>query len=99
MRSKPVLAAATLAASLVCSVGAASAQSVLTPGNSSSHQYIDAESPTVQSDPVVFAFRPTLRFMGLTMFWSRSAWIPASPIRMPSMLAVTSTGDRRWGLR
>lgn len=99
MRSKSVLVAAALATSLLCLVGTASAQSVLTPGNHSATQYIDAESPTVQSDAVVFAFRPSLRFMGLTMFWSPSAWVPASPSRLPSMFAVTATGDRRWGLR
>lgn len=90
---------AAVATLTVCWVSGASAQQVLNPGSSSSHQYIDAESPTVQSDPVVFAFRPSLGFMGLTMFWSQSTWVPASPMRMPSMLAVSATGDRRWGVR
>jgi hypothetical protein len=99
MRSRKLLIAALSCALSVLFVGAANAQSTLDPTNTSSHQYVDAESPAVQTAPLTTISRLDFRLMGLAMLWSQLAWAPASPMRMPSMLALVAPGDRRWGLR
>jgi hypothetical protein len=99
MRVQRLLVAALIVGVSAVLAGTSSAQGVMDPGASSSHQYIDAESPTIQSETLSIAIRPGLWFMGLTTFWSQAAWVSASPVRVPSMLAVHPAGDRRWGLR
>jgi hypothetical protein len=99
MRPQKLVVAVLLAAGALLVAGTAVAQSGLDPGAYSSHQYVDAESPAVQTAPLTTISRLDFRLMGLAMLWSQLAWAPASPMRMPSMLALVAPGDRRWGLR
>jgi len=96
MRSK-MLAAAVLFGVLTLFVsGNAAAQGMLEPGSSSSQQSIDEN---LTSGSTVTVSRSDFGFLWHAMLWSQLAWVPASPMHSPSMLAVVNSGDRRWGLR
>jgi hypothetical protein len=90
---------AALAVSLMCAAGPVAAQGVLEPGVSSALPSIDTEAPVVQSSTQTSIARPDFRMVGLAMLWSQLAWMPASPMHMPSSLAMVLPGDRRWRLR
>jgi len=98
MRSRFFAAVVVAAASVACLAGAASAQGVIDPSNYSSQQSID-ESLTTSGSSVTTVSRSDFSFLWRGMLWSQLAWVPASPLHSPSMLAVVNLGDRRWGLR
>ena len=99
MLSKLLLAVLMIAGVSALAAPCAFAQSSLDPGNYSSHQITSSEAPAVQSAPLTTISRSNFSFMGLAMLWTQVAWLPASPLQMPSSFAMLAPGDRRWGIR
>jgi len=97
MRSKWSLFVGLVAMVTVAMALPAVAQTSMDPGGYSSQQSID-ESLTPSGSTVTVS-RSDFGFLWHAMLWSQLAWVPASPMHSPSMLAVVNSGDRRWGLR
>ncbi len=99
MLSRLLMAVLMTAALSALAAPCALAQSSLEPDANASHQISSSEGPGVPSSPLTTISRPGFSFLELAMMWGRLAWMPASPLQMPSGFAMLAPGDLRWGIR